>query len=62
MYAIRLDNQPIWFEGGQEMQYATEDDAVQALIEEQLECEHACKLGYMDDGGDFDNYRIVKVE
>jgi hypothetical protein len=62
MFAIRLDNQPIWFEGGKEMQYATEEDAVQALIQEQEECERACQLGYMDDGGDFDNYRIVEVK
>ena len=61
MYSIRLSNQPIWFEGGKEMTYATEKDAEQALIDEIAECERACKLGYMEDSGDFDNYRIVEV-
>lgn len=62
MYAIRLDNQPIWFEDGMEMLYATEAEAEQAMIKEIEECERACQLGYMDDGGDFDNYRIVKAK
>ena len=62
MYAIRLSNQPIWFEDGVEMTYATEAEAELALIKEQEECERACQLGYMDDGGDFDNYRIVKAK
>jgi len=62
MYAIRLSNQPIWFEDGKEMQYATEEEAELALIKEQEECERACHLGYMDDGGDFEDYRIVKVK
>lgn len=62
MYAIRLDNQPIWFEDGIEMTYATEAEAEQAMIQEMEECERACILGYMDDGGDFDNYRIVQVK
>jgi hypothetical protein len=61
MYAIRLSNQPIWFEDGKEITYATEEDAEQALIEEMEECERAAKLGYMEDEGDFDNYRIVKL-
>ena len=62
MYAIRLSNQPIWFEDGIEMTYPTEKDAEQALIDEIDECERACKLGYMEDGGDFDNYRIVEIK
>jgi hypothetical protein len=61
-FAIRLSNQPIWFQGGKEITYATEKDAELALIEEQEECERACKLGYMEDEGDFDNYRIVEVD
>jgi hypothetical protein len=43
------------------MTYATEKDAEQALIDEMAECERACKLGYMEDDGDFDDYRIVEV-
>ena len=62
MYTIRLSNQPIWFEDGKEMTYATEQDAERALIEEMEECERACKLGYMEDEGDFSNYRIVKAK
>jgi hypothetical protein len=62
MYAIRLSNQPIWFQDGIEMTYATEKDAEQALIDEMAECERACKLGYMEDDGDFDNYRIVGIK
>jgi hypothetical protein len=61
MYAIRLSNQPIWFEDGKEMTYVSEQDAEQALIKEMEECERACKLGYMQDEGDFDDYRIVEV-
>jgi hypothetical protein len=62
MFVIRLDNQPIWFEGGKEMTYATEEDAERALIEEMEECERACKLGYMEDDGDFSDYRILKAK
>lgn len=62
MYAIRLSNQPIWFADGIEMTYATEKDAEQALIDEMAECERASKLGYMEDSGDFDNYRIVGIK
>jgi hypothetical protein len=62
MYAIRLSNQPIWFEDGIEMTYETEKDAEQALIDEMAECERACKLGYMEDDGDFDDYRIVEIK
>ena len=43
------------------MRFRTEAEAEQALIEEMEECEHACQLGYMEDAGDFDNYRIVEV-
>ena len=61
-FAIRLSNQPIWFQDGKEMTYATEEEAELALIEEQEECERACKLGYMEDEGDFSDYRIVEVD
>lgn len=61
MYAIRLSDQVIWTEGNKEILFNTEADAEQALIEEAEECEKAFKLGYMEDSGDFDNYRIVEV-
>jgi hypothetical protein len=61
MFAIRLSNDPIWFQDGKEITYATEQDAEKALIEEMEECERACKLGYMEDEGDFSNYRIIAV-
>jgi hypothetical protein len=60
-FAIRLSNDPIWFQNGKEITYATEQDAEKALIEEMEECERACKLGYMEDEGDFSNYRIIAV-
>jgi hypothetical protein len=60
-FAIRLSNDPIWFQNGKEITYATEQDAERALIEEMEECERACKLGYMEDEGDFSNYRIIAV-
>lgn len=62
MFAIRLSNQVIWTQGGEEILFDTEEDAERALIEEQEECERACKLGYMEDEGDFSDYRIVKVK
>jgi hypothetical protein len=61
MYAIRLSNQVIWTQNNKEILFNTEEEAEQALIEEVKECEKAFKLGYMEDSGDFDNYRIVKV-
>jgi hypothetical protein len=61
MWAIRLDGQVIWTQGGKEIQFNTEEEAEQALIEEVEECARACKAGYMEDEGDFDNYRIVEV-
>ncbi len=61
MYAIRLSNQVIWTQGNKEILFNTEAEAEQALIEEAEECERAYKLGYMEDAGDFDNYRIVRV-
>jgi hypothetical protein len=61
MYAIRLDNQKIWFEDNQEILFNDEGEAEQALIEEMEECNKAYALGYMEDSGDFDNYRIVRV-
>lgn len=61
-YAIRLANQPIWFEDGIEMTYETEEDAIHALQVEMDECAHACELGYMEDEGDFSDYRIVKAK
>jgi len=62
MFAIRLSNDPIWFQNGKEITYATEQDAEKALIEEMEECERACKLGYMEDEGDFSDYRIVRMK
>lgn len=62
MYAIRLDNQPIWFYNGKEETFDTEQEAEQALIEEMKSCELAHQAGYMDDEGDFSDYRIVKAK
>ncbi len=61
MYAIRLSNQIIWTKGNKEILFSTEEEAEKALIEEIKECEEAFKLGYIEDSGDFDSYRIVKI-
>ena len=61
MYAIRLSNQVIWTRNNKEILFSTEEEAEQALIEEIKDCEEAFKLGHMEDAGDFDSYRIVKV-
>jgi hypothetical protein len=60
-WAVRLSGQVIWTEGGKEVRFKTEQEAEQALIDEMEECAKAYKLGYMEDEGDFDNYRIVEV-
>lgn len=60
-FAVRLDDQVIWTCNGQEELYETEAKAVQALIDEMNACERAFQSGYMEDAGDFDNYRIVEV-
>lgn len=60
-YAVRLDNQVIWTCNGKEELYDSEEDALLALQEEMDACERACHAGYMDDAGDFDNYRIVEI-
>ena len=62
MFAVRLDNQPIWFYNGKEEQFSTEHEAEQALIEEMKSCELAHQAGFMEDAGDFDGYRIVEVK
>jgi len=62
-YAVRMDyDQPIWFCNGKEELYDSEEDAIQALEQEAQACERACQLGYMEDAGDFECYRIVEVE
>ena len=60
-WAIRLSNQVIWTCDGEEILFNTEEEALTALGEEMVICEEACALGYMEDEGDFDNYRIVEV-
>lgn len=60
-YAVRLDNQVIWTCNGKEELYDTEEDALLALQDEMDACERAFEAGYMDDEGDFDDYRIVEV-
>lgn len=60
-FAVRLDNEVIWTCNGKEELYDSEEDALLALQEEMDACQRACELGYMDDEGDFDNYKIVGV-
>ena len=61
-FAIRLNyDEPLWTCDGEEILFDTEEDALTALGEEIVICEEAEALGYMEDSGDFDNYRIVEV-
>lgn len=60
-FAIRLSNQVIWTQGGEEILFNSEEDALTALGEEMVLCEEAAALGYMEDAGDFEDYRIVEV-
>ena len=60
-FAVRLDNQVIWTCNGKEELYDTEEEAVKALIAEMDACERAYQAGYMEDAGDFDDYRVVEV-
>jgi hypothetical protein len=60
-WAVRLDDQIIWTCNGKEELYDTEIDAEKALIDEIEACERAFQAGYMEDAGDFDNYRIVEI-
>lgn len=62
MFAVRIDNQPIWFYNGKEEQFSTEEEAELALIEEMKSCELAHQAGYMEDAGDFSEYRIVRAK
>lgn len=60
-YAIRLGNEPIWFTDGKEDLFNTEEEAIQAIAEEIVICEEAEALGYMEDSGSFEDYRIVEI-
>jgi hypothetical protein len=60
-FAVRLSNQIIWTEGGREILFDTEEMALTALGEEMVLCEEAFADGYMEDAGDFDDYRIVEI-
>lgn len=60
-YAIRLDNDPVWFIDGDEEVFDTEAQAIEAMAIENAECRAAVKAGHMADWGGFDEYRIVEV-
>lgn len=60
-YAIRLSGDPVWFCDGVEELFNTEEEAIKAIEQEITDCEDAVKLGYMDDAGDFESFRIVEV-
>lgn len=61
MYAIRLNNEPIWFTNGKEELFHTESHAIEAINVEMMVCEEAVKAGYMEDVGDFEDYRIIDL-
>jgi len=61
-WAVRLGNEIIWWSSyEQEELYDTEEEAEKALIEEMRVCQMEYEHGYMEDAGDFENYRIVEV-
>jgi hypothetical protein len=61
MYAIRLNNEPVWFTDGKEELFHTESHAIEAINVEIMVCEEAVKAGYMEDAGGFEDYRIIKI-
>jgi hypothetical protein len=61
MFAIRLNNEPIWFTDGIEELFHTESHAIQAIEVEMMVCEQAFKDGYMEDVGSFEDYRIINL-
>lgn len=61
MYAIRLNNEPVWFTDGKEELFHTESHAIEAINVEMIVCEEAVRLGYMEDFSGFEEYRIVRV-
>ena len=61
MFAIRLNGEPVWWCDGSEELYDTEEEAIQAIQEEIMACEEAVKAGYMEDAGDFEDYRIINL-
>lgn len=60
-WAIMLGGADIWFTDGEPDRFNSEAEAIAALNEEILECEHAAALGYLTDAGDFEDFRIVEV-
>ena len=61
MYAIRLNNEAVWFTDGVEDLFHTESHAIQAIEVEMMVCEEAAKAGYMQDAGSFEEYRIINL-
>jgi hypothetical protein len=61
MYAIRLNNEPVWFTDGKEELFHTESHAIEAINVEIMVCEEAVKAGYMEDVGGFEDYRIINL-
>jgi hypothetical protein len=61
MYAIRLNNEAVWFTDGVEDLFHTESHAIQAIEVEMMVCEEAVKAGYMQDAGGFEDYRIINL-
>jgi len=60
-FAIRLNGEPVWFTDGKEELFHTESHAIQAIETEVMVCEEAVRLGYMEDSGGFEDYRIVRI-
>ena len=62
-YAVRMyHDEPIWFCNDIEELFNSEDEAIKAIEDEALACKDAFELGYMEDEGDFECYKIIEVQ
>jgi hypothetical protein len=60
-FAVRLDGQAVWFQGGKEILFDTEDDAFAEIAVYLDDCAEAHALGYMDDDGSDCDYRVEEI-
>jgi hypothetical protein len=61
-WQVLLNFENVWHENNEPMTFATEEEAEAELIAFFKDCEEAVKMGYMDDAGYDDDYRIVRMK
>ena len=61
-FAVRLDGQPIWFQGGKEILFDNEDDAFAEIDVYLDDCAEAYAFGFMDDDGSDCNFRVEEIK